>query len=81
MMQIKDGKDTTEFKVTVGLGLLTAIVGVFVGYGVISAEAGEVVVQVGGLVVTAVVPIVLGWLGTRYTHARTTVKLEAMRSE
>ena len=74
--EVKPGVRTSEFWVTLIMGLVTAVVGVMVAQGVLSEEIGGLAVQVIGLLVVAVVPIVLGWLGASYIHSRTTLKLE-----
>ncbi len=76
---MKPGYKTTEFWIVLLTGLITAVVGVLVANGLMSTATSDAVVQIMGLLVVALVPVVLGWISTRYTHGRTAVKLEEIR--
>lgn len=76
---MKSGYRTTEFWVTLVMGLVTAVLGVLVVNGLLSSESGDAIVQVISLLVAMVAPVVIGWMTTRYAHGRTALKIEEMR--
>jgi hypothetical protein len=74
---MKTGVNTSEFWVTVVMGIATAVLGVLVTNGLVSGELSSNIAQALGLLVAAAVPVVLGWLGTSYTRSRTALKIES----
>ena len=75
---MKSGVRTSEFWVTAVMGVVTAVMGVLVANGLVSGELSENIEQVAGLAVGVLVPLVLGWLGVRYTQSRTQLKLREL---
>lgn len=71
---MKSGVKTSEFWVTVGVGSVTAVLGVLAANGLVSGELSSMIEQAAPLVA----PIVLGWLGVRYTQSRTQLKLREL---
>ena len=77
MNEVKKGVESSEFWMSLIMAFVVAVMGLLVAYGLITAENSELVVQVVGLLVSLVAPLVIGAITTRYTHSRTALKLQA----
>lgn len=75
---LKDGVRSSEFWVTLIMSAVNAILGVLVLYGILTDETSSMIAQIIQYLLLAILPIVTGWMVTRYTQSRTAIKIEHM---
>ncbi len=73
---MKKGIYSTEFWLSFIMALVVAVLGVFVANGLLTAENSNLIVQLSAVLLGLIVPLVIGKITTRYTHGRTTLKLQ-----
>lgn len=76
---LKPGIRSSEFWGNLVGKAFTAVVGVVVVEGLLSEEAGSIIQQSGVALIGLAVPALITYLSHKYTHARTSLKLEGMK--
>jgi len=79
-VEIKDGKQTSEFQMTAIVNIVNAVILLLIMYGVLTQETAAVWMQVITAVLVLVVPLASAMMTKEYTRGRTAIKLEAMQT-
>jgi len=74
------GKVTTEFKMTVVVNVIAAILTVLGAYGLLTQGEQQVWLSLGQAIVVAVGPIVMGYVTAAYAKSRSELKVADLYS-
>lgn len=80
-MEIKDGKQTSEFQMTAVVNVVNAVAMLLIMYGVLTQETAAAWVKAITAVLMLVLPLASALMTKEYTRGRTAIKLEAMVQE
>ena len=72
---MKSGKQTTEFKLTVAVNLVSAVLTIFIGSQLIQQEQADSINQLVASVAAIIPMLIAGYVTAQYTKSRTAVKV------
>jgi uncharacterized membrane protein YdbT with pleckstrin-like domain len=78
--ELKPGNQTTEFKLTLLMNIVTALLTLFVAYGVFTTEEASLWSQLIMSIAVVVVPLASIYMTKEYNMNRTGLKLEVMQN-
>jgi len=79
IFEMTKATETSEFWITAFVNIVAAIVAILAARGLVSAEEGELWVQLALAIATAVAPLVMAIVSKAYIEGRTQLRVAALR--